>query len=132
MIINKPLLKEFFFAALITAILHFFALKTSLYWTTEWFDIVMHFLGGLTAGLGVFFVILSLGMITHHEVSKKLLFFSVITGALLIGVVWELWELFMQFTDISTDMLDTVLDIVMDTVGAICAFGVGKRYLENK
>ena len=131
--INKPLLKEFFFAALITAVLHFIALKTSLYWSTEWFDILMHFLGGLTAGLGVFFVILTFGMVTHEPLQDtKLVFFAVLTGALLIGVAWELWELFVGFTDIYTDMGDTLLDIVMDTVGAVCAFIIGKSYIKNK
>jgi len=129
MIINKPLLKEFFLAALITAILHFIALKTSLYWSTDWFDILMHFLGGVTAGLGVFFFAFATGLLRGNNISKHLLFWFVLLGALVIGISWELWELFVGFTDITTDLPDTLIDIVMDAVGAICAYAIGKRYL---
>lgn len=110
------MIKEIFTTAILVLILHLLALKFHLYWATDWYDIGMHFLGGFLIGLIVISFIrrVSLG---DEILDRKLLFFSVILTVLVIGLGWELWEIFVGFTDVLSDKADTVLDLVMDFVG---------------
>jgi hypothetical protein len=99
--------------------LHILALERSLYWTLSWFDIPMHILGGFVIGL---IVLAGLDMLikeTHHV----LIVVSTLLGVLVVGLVWELWELFVGFSLVNKDLPDTVLDITMDMVGALLAIG---------
>jgi hypothetical protein len=56
---------------------------------------------------------------THHV----LIVVSTLLGVLVVGLVWELWELFVGFSLVNKDLPDTVLDITMDMVGALLAIG---------
>lgn len=119
---NFILIKEIFTLGIVVLLAHFFALKSYLYWTVEWFDILMHFLGGLLIGL----IIISFLNRIHREeslINKKLLIISIILGVLAVGLGWELWEIFVGFTDIVSDRVDTFVDLVMDLFGGVVAIG---------
>jgi hypothetical protein len=116
--------KESILIGLIVLILHIFALKFYLYWTVLWFDIPMHFLGGFLIGLIVISIIkrVQLAVQKSDEILNKwLLFISVILAVLVVGLTWELWELFVGFTDVLSDKADTVMDVVMDLIGGFAA-----------
>ena len=57
------------------------------------------------------------------------IFAMTLGSVLLVGLVWELWELFVGFTDVVKDGGDTFIDLVMDTLGGITAFIYGKKFV---
>jgi hypothetical protein len=116
--------KESIMIGLVVLVLHVLALKFYLYWTVMWFDIPMHFLGGFLIGLIVIAIIkrVQLALQKSDEILNKwLLFISVILAVLVVGLTWELWELFVGFTDVLLDKADTVMDVVMDLIGGFTA-----------
>ncbi len=108
--------------------LHKIALDFFLYWTTDWYDIVMHFLGGVVIGMIAYLVI---DMFSGLKIVKqtKLAHFSFVFGILLIiGLGWELFEIWTELIDPIADRLDSMMDLVMDSVGGVTAF----FYARNK
>jgi uncharacterized membrane protein YjjP (DUF1212 family) len=122
-----PLIKEVFFISLLLFFLHYSALKFYLYWSIEWFDILMHFLGGFVVLLFVMSIFNRVNLFDFSNQNKITQFFIVVSITLIIGLIWELWEIFIGFTDQLTDAPDTILDVIMDLVGAITAFIYTKR-----
>jgi hypothetical protein len=49
--------------------------------------------------------------------NKVLLSVSVILTVLVIGLGWELWEIFVGLTNVLKDKNDTILDLIMDLIG---------------
>ncbi len=98
--------------------LHVTAVHLYWYWTIWWFDIFMHVLGGLMAGLLVaaFFKI---------ETRSKL-FLLTLFGALVIGVIWEIYEykIGMTFTVSGSGnyIWDTTSDMLADFVGGLLSY----------
>ncbi len=133
-IFSKTFLKEFILMAIIVALLHKFALSFSLYWTLSWYDIMMHFLGGFLVGLGALFLFFGSGYIkaTQKIQESFLIFLILIFTVLVIGLTWELWELFVGFTDVISDLNDTLLDLTMDILGCIAVFFYGKNKIGNE
>lgn len=121
MFFKKPLFLEIFLLAIVIAVMHFGALVFFLYWTTEWFDVIMHFLGGMLMGLGALFIFYTSGFIKLPTDNRLLVFVITLSFVLVIGLAWELWEIFVGFTDVLEDQADTILDVIMDTLGALAA-----------
>jgi hypothetical protein len=139
MILKKPLIVEIFLSALLVAFLHKVALSLFLYWTTSWFDILMHFLGGLVIGLiaaFVFFIYpsgrLGSGFVSIPKDHKGSAFLIVIGSVLVVALTWELWELFVGFTDVLDDQADTILDVIMGLIGGTTAFLYAKSKIWQK
>ncbi|MCR4334611.1 MAG: hypothetical protein NUV47_02705 [Patescibacteria group bacterium] len=109
----------------VTAILHLSALKFYLYWDIWWFDIVVHFLGGIWAGATVFWIYYFSGRF-KNPVSSPLYFFMIILfGSLLIGVIWEIFEYKIGATFVVPGgdyITDTVYDLAMDVVGGLSVY----------
>lgn len=119
MIFRKPLFKEAIFSLILLAILHKMAIVLFLYWTTDWFDILMHGLGGWTLGLLFLFFFYTSGFFKLDSSHPFYVFVITVGSVLIVGLFWELWEIFVGLTDVLKDRLDTVADIVMDIIGAI-------------
>ncbi len=98
--------------------LHWFASLNDIYDTVWWYDIPMHFLGGLWLFLfGLWVVNTQYGNIFLRHTSVKSLIFFV----LVIGVLWEIHEIvfgFMHFSDPGY-FFDTFKDLTMDIIGAL-------------
>lgn len=121
MFFKKPIFAEIAVLAVAIAFLHMAATYLRLYWTTEWFDILMHFLGGLFIGLCILFICFISGYLSLPKENLFLVHGLTIGFVLIVGLVWELWEIFVGLTDVFTDQGDTILDVVMDTLGALAA-----------
>jgi len=133
MIFRKSLFIEIVIIAVLIAILHYAATVFSLYWSIVWFDILMHFLGGLFIGLLALYLFFTSGLI-KYPCTHKIVVFSVVVGSVLVvGLTWELWELFVGLSDVLSDQGDTVLDLILDIFGAVVAYmyGVKRVWLEN-
>ncbi len=107
---------------IIIAILNKVALNFFLYWKWWWFDIMMHFLGGLWVGGATLWVYYFSGYFRANQNKKILLWLSIIS-VVVIGVGWEVFE-FVTAIEIFSDgyVGDTILDLIMDTTGAVVAY----------
>lgn len=129
---KRVLLAEIFFIGISVAVLHKLALSLSLYWSVWWFDIPMHFLGGSLIALITLFVIYDPKFFNFSD-KKPVVIFSVALGTtLIIGLSWELWELYMGFTNIYEDRIDTMADLINDTLGAITVYLYSKNKICQK
>ena len=120
--------------SMVFATAHIVALKLSLYWTTGWFDLAMHLFGGFLGTLIVVYVLQKVGISPRTLPRKMFLLAFVVISVFAVGVVWELWEIFVGFTDPfdKADQVDTVIDLVMDIIGAIIAFVYYDKRLRTK
>ncbi len=111
--------------------LHWIASLEGLYWSIDWYDIVMHFLGGLWTLLFILWVVSTQ---YAYRLKKYVSVISLLVAVLVVGVVWEWHEIFFKFTSFSDVgyWFDTKLDLVMDTLGAIFGILVYKKDIKNK
>lgn len=112
-------IKNLFYLLGISLILYFtnfIAIKANLYWTTIWADMVTHTLGGMVVG-GI--VIFGTSLLRKQ---KKSLSLFIIT--LIVGIVWEVFELYTGMTMITDSgyYLDTFGDICFDLLGAYLSY----------
>ena len=106
---------------IVIALLHALALEYFLYWQYGWFDILMHFLGGLIISL---FALWGYLRFSDHGMSKGLLLFDVILFTFIICLFWESFELMFKLsvTDPVSYFIDTVGDFAMNTIGALVGY----------
>ena len=103
------------FAALLWT-LNQIALVFYFYWTLAWYDIMMHFLGGLT--IGVFLIcIFRIANIRTRS------FLTIFLLAMFISVDWEIFEYVNDIIDPTENYaMDTAYDLVMDALGITAAY----------
>ncbi len=109
------------FLIFIIFFLNFSANKFYWYSSIWWFDLMMHFLGGLW--LGLFFVWYDYKNFVQLYFNKKN-FLHLIYFVLFIGIAWEVYEILVNiiFAQNPFDFIDTFTDVVADTLGGIVAF----------
>jgi len=98
----------------------------SLYWdyTTRWFDMVLHFLGGFWQGLLFiwFFSIKDLPLLKPSlDPNDPKLIYKTIFFVLLIGLLWELFEFYTNnyIVGYPFDRIDTISDLFLDLLGGV-------------
>ncbi len=113
----------------LTGILNTIGTSLYLYWTVIWFDMIMHFLGGLFVSL-FFFSLFSFFRSGLSYVEKLVLG---LVFSILVGLVWEYYELIIGVADLRDVGYwpDTGMDIVMDTLGALVGI-VSAHRMETK
>ncbi|MBI5134321.1 MAG: hypothetical protein HZA81_02980 [Candidatus Taylorbacteria bacterium] len=120
------------FASLVlVAALHWVASYKGLYWTLGWYDVMMHFLGGVWTALFLLWVSrTNLGAWLFSLTTLR----SLVVGVIAVGVAWELYEIAFGFTFVTDSEypLDTSIDLVMDTLGAIAVFLVYRRSIGKR
>lgn len=93
---------------------HIFGLD-GLYYRIDSYDIFMHILGGV--GIGLFAAALLRSYRSGMYFSKK----NVVYMVVIVGIVWELFEIYYQITGhpLWTELyyIDTVKDLIDDTIG---------------
>lgn len=96
--------------------LNYIALKFHWYYSIVWFDMLMHFLGGVW----VAFILL---WVFPIKILSKSYFLKLILGILFVGVSWEVFEI--MFNNIIAgnpfDIIDTMSDLFFDMLGGILA-----------
>lgn len=109
-----------FCAAILMTIMHVAGTFLYLYWRVEGFDRVVHFTGGF---LAAFTTLYFLYWRQVAEPKNRHLIIIGILAALIIGVLWEIFELEdgMTFLADSGYWVDTVGDVVSDIVGGLVA-----------
>ncbi len=111
--------------ALLVSTLDYIAVIFYLYWTTIWYDIPMHFLGGLTIG------ILGVLVLRLEERSRKS-FAQLLVFVMSVGIAWEIFEYLIGATyAIEGRMADITVDLILDAVGAAAAYFIALRSRES-
>ena len=106
------------------AALHLAGVEYHLYWRFIWLDTLAHTLGGMWAGLFVFSVRTRLGYMPSITWG--------IVGAIVLGILWEVFEVVVGIPREANYAFDTSVDLLMDTIGgilgAILARFIMRRY----
>lgn len=102
--------------ALIVAALEQWAVADFLYWRYVWFDMIMHFLGGLTIGLALVALMAS-----------KCRPFWFLSGMIAVAIGWEVFEVLIGSPREANYVLDSSIDLLMDTAGALIAYGAARH-----
>ncbi len=116
------LLRLAFYTAILVATLHVLAVVFFLYWSLWWFDIPPHLLGGLSVGLfSLWFFCADKG--GGSTISSLRVLSVAVLGALVVGLVWELFEYSagITYNAIGSYPLDTLKDLTMDVTGGYVA-----------
>ncbi|MBP6866324.1 MAG: hypothetical protein KBC12_02145 [Candidatus Pacebacteria bacterium] len=100
----------------IIALVNYGAIKFHWYYSLWWFDMPMHFLGGMWVAMLLAWY-LSDDRFSTDSVGR------VILGAFIVGLSWEVFELLLneQFVQNAYDLPDTLSDIFFDLSGAFTA-----------
>jgi hypothetical protein len=101
-----------------------------LYYQIDSYDIFMHILGGV--GIGLFAVALLRSYRSGMFFSRR----NVVLSVIMVGVVWEVFEMYFNLTGhpLWTKLyyIDTVKDLVDDTVGGVFVAWILNRKLAIK
>ncbi|MEK7132700.1 MAG: hypothetical protein AAB830_01480 [Patescibacteria group bacterium] len=103
----------------ILAGLHIYGIIHFYYWRFHWFDLVSHLLAGLWAGLFAYWLALKL------DKEPNILF--CVGVAFSLGVIWELFEFLTGVTNLPAEILDTLKDLLMDTLGGLAGVLLARR-----
>lgn len=99
------------------AFLHIWATNDFFYWKYAWFDILMHYLGGVTSAVFVSAFLL-------HK--RDYLFIPLLV---LIFIGWEVFEYIFGLPVEANYPVDTALDLLMDTLGAVTVYLIAQKTL---
>lgn len=110
----------------LVGILHWIASAHGYYWTVDWYDIMMHFLGGAWVALVALWIADSF---PRFSIMRYASLRNILLFVFAFGVAWEIFELIMCFSDPSMPdyKLDTVIDLIMDTLGGLVATKLFKQ-----
>lgn len=97
-------------------LLNFIGSKLHWYYSVWYYDIVMHTLGGLWIALVIFWLY---PVKIKNEFTKHIFF--VLLGVLMIGILWEFFEIFVNETIAKNpfNFFDTISDIFCDLTGGV-------------
>ena len=117
---------------------HIFAVINHWYWTYNWIDIPMHFLGGFWLGLVFLYFINPNLEIKNHKFLVMMIL--VISFAVFVGVLWEFFEFLSDvlfssrgYFEISQQgTADTMGDLFFDIIGGLVTFGIYRFSVKGK
>ena len=115
---DTPLFKQTVILLLTIAVLDLTAFVFYLHWTVWWFDVLLHFLSGSCVAMATV-------MFWNHfrgasQTSRLKMIFIALLGTIIIGFLWEAYELLLSATSFSDGIAyikDTIYDLVMDISG---------------
>ena len=120
--LQQPLFRFLFALIIFVALLHIAALELYFYWTLWWFDVLVHFLAGLWVGLGALWLIFLSGYITRFRLSHHSALFTALIPIAVVGIGWELFEVWAGVPIEKKYLSDTVVDLSMGILGALSGY----------
>ncbi len=104
------------------AALNMFAYEHYLYWVYWWYDVMMHFLAGLSLGFLVYWVLFASGHFFKGPKRRAFILVLVVASVFVLGVVWEVFEYANAITDSHEGYIqDVVNDLILDSCGGALA-----------
>ena len=119
--INNKLLIKTFALFIIIGLLDYVGNTFYLHWTEWWFDVMLHFLSGGAVAMFLISVGRSFSSLKSSDIT---IIIVTILGTLLIGILWEIFELYFNITFFSDGVFywrDTISDLIMDVCGGFFA-----------
>lgn len=112
----KKLLKYSAVLIFFIFLMNYLALRFHWYFSIWYFDMLMHFLGGIWLGF------ISIYLFNFDPNSKKS-FFNIIAAVFIVGMGWEIFEIVVNAytTENTFNILDTLSDLLFDTAGGVFA-----------
>ena len=104
------------------------------YW---WWDIMLHTSSGLLLGVVGFLLVYVLNQEPNIKLHMRPAFVALFsfTFSVALGALWEVWEFAMdQFFGMNmqrNSLVDTMWDLIVDTLGALTISGAGYAYLRS-
>lgn len=113
------------------AVLYAIGLYFKLLWQIWWYDILLHTLAGVLISL-VFLGLIRMYGFTFRKMHH--MFIPAIAAALVIGLLWEVFELVIGATFVSKAgyKTDTSIDLVCDIVGAMIGVLISFKKSNNQ
>lgn len=123
---RAPILTTFTLSSVtILGIAHITATHLSLYWKYPWYDYVTHMLGGVCLGL----IYLLFASYAKRLPRRYFTFIATLSFVLIAGLVWEIFEMYAGLWGMEANIVsDTFIDIMMDVLGGVIAYGVGSQF----
>ncbi len=103
-------------AFVVVGLLHIAAEFFYFYWTVFWFDIMMHFLGGIAVALATLWAVVRLNFLKNYGNPILTTFFTTLTAVLVVSFFWEVLE---HLTGTAKALEGYVFDTTMDTSAAL-------------
>ncbi len=100
-------------------------------WQIWWYDIILHLLGGILVG---FVIVEALGL-SQTKINKLIdAIFIGLISAIVIGTIWELYEVSIGATMVSYEgyPMDTVIDLLFDMLGGLAGAGYGYQQINTE
>ena len=116
--LETRLFRHIFILLFVVAILNFLGTTFYLYWTLWGFDTVVHFLAGASVSMAV--VLFWEYYFPNKTPSLIKTIFLAVLVAFIIGILWEIYELYFDLTSFSDGIVyvrDTLSDLLMDITG---------------
>jgi hypothetical protein len=129
--IQTRLFKNTFALLFFVGVVNWIAVSLYLYWTIWWFDMFVHFSAGACVAMAS--ILLYFFYTKQSLPSIKTTLKVAITSAIIIGILWEIYELVFQITYLSDGLdyyLDTSSDLLMDLSGGIIGSLYAHRLLK--
>ncbi len=104
-------------------VLNLLATYLHLYWVFSWFDMLMHFLGGVAAGYLVYIILYKKASSLQQD-SPVLFIFLIVGGTLVIGFLWEILEVVLDTffrSQLAPALSDSLSDLFFDALGGMVA-----------
>jgi hypothetical protein len=121
--LKQKIFKRAFWTLVVLGVLNFIATILYLHWSLWWFDVILHFLGGLTVALFALWFFSANFDLQNWKLGKIVT--MTLISTICIGILWEFYELYFGLTFLSDGwhyFADTGSDLIMDTVGGIVGF----------
>jgi hypothetical protein len=131
MIWNRYFFPSFLVLSLV-GLLHWIGSSDFYYWTVWWYDVMMHFLGGVWVALAVLWV--SHMPFVPASLKSRISFGSLALSVFVVGLAWEAYELVLGFSCLYDPgyASDTIQDLIMDTLGALCVAMVSISFTKKQ
>jgi hypothetical protein len=110
------------------------------YYRFWWWDLVLHAASGFLLGIIGFVALFVLNQTDRVRPAMKpgfIAFFGV-TFAVTLGVFWEIFEFacdqmwpYLNMQTVETGVVDTMIDLIVDTIGAVIVAVMGYAYLKT-
>lgn len=121
---RDKLLRTLAFLSVGIAFLHITAIVFYLYWIFWWYDMFVHFLGGIFIALFVLWIQFFSGYVSVPvSFSARHAFFFTLFWLFAIGIGWEVFERLVGHTwSIEGYWLDTSIDVALGIIGGVVGF----------
>ena len=118
----KTILGFFIFPIFVLFAHIFLMFFSNFYEVFPWFDIPMHFLGGIAVGYSYFLILNFLQEKNYLKINSIVRIIFVLALVALTAVSWELFEFFLEYFtgfNFQGNLGDTILDLFMGLFGGL-------------